>query len=156
MNPEQQFYQGRHDDYGAVWNHGADYNLQNQCPVHYSSFNSNALLPRGPKYENDFQPSYHLNPTQRTIHPQLQPMLVPQWPSILYQSTCQPPALFSAPVPITPASATRIKDSSTHSRSSRKSLSDSDRRRMCLYRDKNPTAKQTEIGGMPAFAHVIS
>lgn len=90
---------------------------------------------------------------QRPVHQQLQPLVMPQWPSMLnsqsqptFQHTypqpvqpIQPMAL--APLP-TPVSATSSRSASTP----RKTLTDSDRKAMCLYAEENPTAKQTEIG----------
>jgi hypothetical protein len=66
------------------------------------------------------------------------------------QSSYVPPIFPTAPVPITPASATPASATSTRSQTSstpRKTLTDADRRRMCLYHEEHPTVKQTEIGG---------
>lgn len=90
----------------------------------------------------------------RTTHHQLQPLVMPQWPSTLVsQSTYVPPIYPSAPapmpVPVGPTS-TPISATSTGSRTSstpRKTLTDADRRRMCLYHEEHPSTKQTEIGG---------
>ncbi|KAF2195583.1 CenpB-DNA-bind-domain-containing protein [Zopfia rhizophila CBS 207.26] len=113
---------------------------------------------------------------------------MPQWPSMLTsQSTYIPPIFSSAPVPVTPASATPVSATSTRSRAytselpmaggstslrdveydhdgseptveehehidtkptPQKTLTDADRRRMCLYHEEHPTVKQTEIGAM--------
>ncbi|CBY00671.1 hypothetical protein LEMA_P018010.1 [Plenodomus lingam JN3] len=122
----------------------------------YHGFHGYAPLPMEPIYGTSMHPPHHpSHPTPRTTHPQLQPLIMPQmpqWPSMLTsQSTYQPSLFPSAPVPITPASATPVSASSTHSRTSstpRKTLTDSDRRRMCQYHEENPTVKQTEIGAM--------
>lgn len=61
----------------------------------------------------------------------------------------------SAPSPPPPARTTPILSTS------RKTLTDNDRRRMCKYHEENPTVKQTEIGGKSiepdtiAFAKLI-
>ncbi|CAN9196467.1 unnamed protein product [Alternaria alternata] len=92
-----------------------------------------------PIYGTGMHPPHQTHPTPRTTHPQLQPLIMPQMPQ------------WPTPLPITPASATPVSASSTHSRTSstpRKTLTDSDRRRMCQYHEENPTVKQTEIGAM--------
>lgn len=140
------------EDHSANWQHdGGAYNhSQHQSPVQDFSHhglpysNSYTPLPMEPLYPQGMHPP-------RTTHPQLQPLIMPQWPSMLTsQSTYVPPIFPSAPVPITPASATPVSATSTHSRTSstpRKTLTDQDRRRMCLYHEEHPTVKQTEIGG---------
>lgn len=92
---------------------------------------------------------------QRPVHQQLQPLVMPQWPSMLNSHQSQPfqPAypqpvqpiqpMTLAPLP-TPISATSSRSGSTP----RKTLTDLDRKQMCQYAEENPTAKQTEIGGM--------
>jgi hypothetical protein len=64
------------------------------------------------------------------------------------------PATYTAPpVAIPPASAPVVKGNGTKlpaihaTPSPRKTLTDSDRRRMCQYHEENPSVKQTEIGG---------
>jgi hypothetical protein len=92
---------------------------------------------------------------QRPVHQQLQPLVMPQWPSMLNSQshpTFQPPYPQNLqpiqPMPIapltTPISATSSRSASTP----RKTLTDSDRKQMCQYAEENPSAKQTEIGGM--------
>ncbi|QIW96052.1 hypothetical protein AMS68_001570 [Peltaster fructicola] len=92
--------------------------------------------------------------TQRTIHSQLQPLVMPQWPSMLnsQQATYQPmyPAatqsLQSMPISTipTPVSASSSRSLSTP----RKTLTDHDRKRMCQYAEEHPNSKQTEIGAI--------
>jgi hypothetical protein len=87
-----------------------------------------------------------------TTHQQLLPLIMPShptWPSMLTN-----PASYSAPpVAIPPASAPVVKGNGTKlpaihaTPSPRKTLTDSDRRRMCQYHEENPSVKQTEIGG---------
>lgn len=91
---------------------------------------------------------------QRSLHQQLQPLVMPQWPSMLSNqahSTYQP--MFPQPVqPIQPMSIgplhTPVSATSTRSTSTpRKTLTDLDRKRMCQYAEEHPNSKQTEIGG---------
>ncbi|KAF2009186.1 CenpB-DNA-bind-domain-containing protein [Aaosphaeria arxii CBS 175.79] len=140
-----------YDDHNAGWHDTSVYgHSQHQSSV--QDFNalpynntSYTPLPMEPIYTTGMHPP-------RTTHPQLQPLIMPQWPSMLTsQSTYVPPIFPSAaPVPITPASATPVSATSTRSHSStpRKTLTDADRRRMCLYHEEHPTVKQTEIGAM--------
>jgi hypothetical protein len=118
----------------------------------YSGFNF--TTPQLPMEPNAFSSSLQ----QRPMPPQLQPLIMPQWPSMLSSqsahSTYQP--LFPQPVqPIQPMSIgplqTPISATSTRSTSTpRKTLTDADRKRMCQYAEEHPNSKQTEIGG--AFA----
>ncbi|CAG5190106.1 uncharacterized protein ALTATR162_LOCUS12132 [Alternaria atra] len=108
-----------------------------------------------PIYGTGMHPPHQTHPTPRTTHPQLQPLIMPQmpqWPSMLTSQSTYRASLFpSAPPPITPASATLVSASSTHSPNSskpRKTLTNSERRRMCQYHEENPTVNQTEIGAM--------
>lgn len=94
-------------------------------------------------------------------------LYIPQWPSQLTSpSQAPPPAQMPAVRPIAPATsiaavqavkAAIIKSAPipapqpTQS-TARRTLTDSDRRRMCEYHEENPTVKQTEIGGM-SHAH---
>jgi len=91
---------------------------------------------------------------QRSMAPQLQPLVMPQWPSMLssqshstYQPIYPPPIQPIQPVPMqtlqTPVSATSTRSASTP----RKTLTDIDRKRMCQYAEEHPNSKQTEIGG---------
>jgi hypothetical protein len=152
MDHEQHHHQEQvFDEHTSGWQDPNAYNHpQHQSPIqdfhHGMPFsNSYTGIPMEPLYATGMHPP-------RPAHPQLQPLIMPQWPSMLTsQSTYVPPIFPSAPVPITPASVTPISATSTHSRTSstpRKTLTDQDRRRMCLYHEEHPTVKQTEIGGM--------
>ncbi len=155
---EHEHHQDNFDDQASGWHENSGFNTHHQSPVQdYGGFSSYAPLPMEPLYGNAMHPPHQPHTTPRTQHPQLQPLIMPQmpqWPSMLTsQSTYQPPLFPSAGVPITPASATPVSASSTNSRTSstpRKTLTDSDRRRMCQYHEDNPTVKQTEIGGTSA------
>jgi hypothetical protein len=85
------------------------------------------------------------------------PMPSHPWPSMLATQT-QVPENYLPPVPI-PASHSKPlrpvpgRKSSTSGSTPRKTLTDEDRRRMCLYHEENKTAKQTDIGGKILQAH---
>jgi len=152
MDHEHHHHQDSFEDHQA-WAQNNHYDpSQHQSPVHdYNGFNHYAPLPMEPMFTTGMHPPHH-HPQRTASHPQLQPLIMPQWPSMLTsQSTYVPPIFPSAPVPITPASATPVSATSTHSgRTSstpRKTLTDQDRRRMCQYHEDHPTVKQTEIGG---------
>jgi len=103
----------------------------------------------------------YLNLHHHTAHQQLLPLIMPShptWPSMLTN-----PASYSAPpVAIPPASAPVVKGNGTKlpaihaTPSPRKTLTDSDRRRMCQYHEENPTVKQTEIGGKKISFSIFS
>lgn len=86
--------------------------------------------------------------TQQQLLPNITPSLQPTWPSMLTH-----PATYPAPPVAIPATAapllkmTGTRLPALHTASPRKTLTDSDRRRMCQYNEDNPTVKQTEIGG---------
>ena len=98
----------------------------------------------------------------RTMHhQQLQPLIMPQWPSMLNTQSQSSSSSSSSyqPVPyghvfpqsqhlpiaplVTPISATSARSATTP----RKTLTDLDRKRMCQYAEDHPNSKQTEIGG---------
>ncbi|KAF2199265.1 CenpB-DNA-bind-domain-containing protein [Delitschia confertaspora ATCC 74209] len=149
---QQQHQESTFHDSNSGWVDNTGYHphpQQHQSPVQeYNGFNY-APLPMEPLYTAGMHPP-------RTTHQQLQPLIMPQWPSMLTsQSTYVPPIFPAAPVPITPAAATpvsavsAVSTTSTRSTSTpRKTLTDADRRRMCLYHEEHPTVKQTEIGAM--------
>lgn len=85
-----------------------------------------------------------------------QSLFTAQWPSMLTNLSSQlPPPMPAPPPPVTPvttfATATPLPPLSTHqpthTTTSRRTLTDHDRRRMCQYHEDNPAVKQTEIGG---------
>ncbi|KAK0989545.1 hypothetical protein LTR91_009189 [Friedmanniomyces endolithicus] len=101
------------------------------------------------------EPTFNSAIRPRPLPPQLQPLIMPQWPSMLNnQSHSTFPPMFPQPVqPIqpvtlgalqTPVSAVSIRPSPTP----RKTLTDADRKRMCQYAEDNQNAKQTEIGAV--------
>lgn len=156
MDHEQHHHHQDHfEDHSAGWQEHGGFHAHHQSAVQeYNGFNNYAPLPMEPIYASSMHPPQHPHPSPRPAHPQLQPLIMPQmpqWPSMLTsQSTYQPPLFPSAPIPITPATATPVSAGSTQTRTStpRKTLTDTDRRRMCQYHEENPTVKQTEIGAL--------
>lgn len=130
------------------WEHVYPHSHHGTPAQEYQGFNfSSPQLPMEPSaFSNGMQ--------QRPVHQQLQPLIMPQWPSMLNsqaQTAFQP--MYPQPVqpmqPVsfgqlqTPVSALSARSGSTP----RKTLTDHDRKRMCQYAEEHPNAKQTEIGG---------
>lgn len=145
MGGEQQHH-GQETGYpenSGQWVDSSSFNPSHHAsPMHeYNGF-AFAALP--------IEPLYAGLPSSRTAHQQLQPLIMPQWPSMLTsQSTYVPPMYPAASIPVGPIS-TPISAPPAGTRPAstpRKTLTDSDRRRMCLYHEEHPTVKQTEIGG---------
>ena len=94
--------------------------------------------------------------TPQPLHPLI---TMPQWPSQITnpsESSSSPPVVqlqhrpilpLSKTVPTIPKLATLSPKDKPAQSSSRKTLTDIDRRRMCEYHNENPNVKQTEIGG---------
>ena len=104
-------------------------------------------------YNRPLQSSFS---TPQPLHPLI---TMPQWPSQITnpsETSSAPPVVQLQHRPILPLSKTlpaipklatvSPKEKSTLS-SSRRTLTDSDRRKMCEYHNENPNVKQTEIGG---------
>lgn len=90
-------------------------------------------------------PLNHTDPPIASMQ-SLRPLVLPTWPSTLTSPpNYGPPILPTLPMP------TPILAPSSHSTAStstpRRTLTDDDRRRMCLYHEEHPMVKQTEIGG---------
>ncbi len=127
---------------------------QHQSPIfEHGGFGFMQPLQHNAPTEQSYNPQRMLQPLPpHTTHQQLQPLIMPSnptWPSMLTN-----PASYSAPPVAIPASAPPlIKGNGTKlpaihaAPSPRKTLTDSDRRRMCQYHEDNPSVKQTEIGG---------
>ena len=79
------------------------------------------------------------------------PMPSHSWPSML--TTHSPFAASGLPVSTTPTSVSPstpmppVRKTSTGGSTPRRTLTDDDRRQMCIYHEENKTAKQTDIGG---------
>ncbi|EEP77174.1 predicted protein [Uncinocarpus reesii 1704] len=107
------------------------------------TFGSSPIMPLEPAYSMSVPQSY-------PPHQHLAPLTIPaQWPGML---STQPSY---APVPLAPMpmqTVTHLQNvHTTHVTSSpapRRTLTDADRRRMCMYHEENPHVKQTEIGAM--------
>lgn len=104
-------------------------------------------------YSRPLQSSFS---TPQPLHPLI---TIPQWPSQITnpsETSSPPPVVHLQHRPILPLSKTvptipklttlSPKEKPTLS-SSRRTLTDSDRRKMCEYHNENPNVKQTEIGG---------
>ncbi|TKA68584.1 hypothetical protein B0A55_08379 [Friedmanniomyces simplex] len=129
------------------WEHVYPHSHHGTPAQEYPGFNFSPQMPMEPTFSSTVQ--------ARPLPPQLQPLIMPQWPSMLNNqshSTFQP--MFPQPVqPIqpvtlgalqTPVSAVSMRPTPTP----RKTLTDLDRKRMCQYAEDHPNAKQTEIGAI--------
>lgn len=118
-------------------------------PAHeYGSFNFNqGQMPMANVYAGQMQ------------HPSPQAQFPPTWPSMLTNPPHSAPAPMSAqhhmaqmsyapPQPLPPLITNPIPPPAQPQSTSRRTLTDNDRRRMCQYHEENPTVKQTEIGAM--------
>lgn len=125
------------------------YQSHHQSPIHEHNGYVYNSLQEPPMYAASMPP-------HRTTYPQLQPHVtspqLPDWPSQLRSQPSNhfPPAysltshVSSAPLSA-PAPPTR--GSGRSGSNPRKTLTDVDRRNMCIYAEEHPTTKQTEIGG---------
>lgn len=84
------------------------------------------------------------------------PLIMPQnglWPSMIaaggHQPSYQPPLLPAAPVttPLSAGTGSDLTPTSAKTTTSRRKLTDEERRQMCLEAEQNPSMKQTQIGG---------
>ncbi|EGC41050.1 conserved hypothetical protein [Histoplasma capsulatum var. duboisii H88] len=97
------------------------------------------------------EPSYSMSIPQPYTSQQLLPLSTPsQWPSMLTTQSTFPPV----PLPPMPISSMpnlhpiHTAPIATAAPTPRRTLTDNDRRRMCMYHEENPHVKQTEIGAM--------
>lgn len=108
-------------------------------------------LPIGSAYSMPRPPPYNAP----AHHPLPPPLVMPQsngvWPSMLTSSNQFPTPILPAGPIHTPVSAATSHGSDitpTSAKStSRRKLTDEERRQMCLEAENNPTMKQTQIGG---------
>ncbi|RMZ82749.1 hypothetical protein DV738_g1569, partial [Chaetothyriales sp. CBS 135597] len=122
--------------------HGFDFSQQHQ---------PQAPMPIEPSYSIPRPPPYSAGVPQMPP-----PLIMPHngvWPSMIasqsQQGAYQPPALLPALPPQTPISAGTVSDTtptSAKTSTSRRKLTDEERRQMCLEAEQNPTMKQTQIG----------
>lgn len=98
------------------------------------------IMPMEPSYSMSIPPPYASLPLTMPSHP---------WPSMLTTQSHFPEAtLPPTPIPTSispPAPVHPIRTS--NGPTPRRTLTDEDRRRMCLYHEENRSAKQTDIGG---------
>ncbi|MCJ1478348.1 hypothetical protein MMC13_007026 [Lambiella insularis] len=108
--------------------------------------------PHGMSLESSYGRPIH---SAYPMHQPQQAILTTQWPSMLTNpSSNAPPPIVPAPPALAPISTF----ASLHSlpplttpvpaTTARRTLTDQDRRRMCMYHEENPSIKQTEIGAM--------
>ena len=102
--------------------------------------------------------------TPQPLHPLI---TMPQWPSQITNpsETSSPPPVvqlqhrpilpLSKTVPAIPRLATVSPKEKPALSSSRRTLTDTDRRKMCEYHNENPNVKQTEIGGESRIEETI-
>ncbi len=162
MNPllmkMEQHHGARHEEeFGsAPWIEIAgDHSSHNSPLQEYNgfAFMSNTHVPLEPLYN---RPPMH--PSYSTAQP-LQPLVMPQWPSQLTNPSVDNgvspgfppprPLALIAPMPIKPplSRSTSTPAPVLAPPTTRKTLTDQDRRRMCQYHEDHPTVKHTEIGG---------
>lgn len=110
-----------------------------------------APMPIEPAYSMPRPPPYAAGVPQMPP-----PLIMPNnavWPSMIAsgQQGYQPPPILPAVPPMhTPISAGTVSDvtpTSAKSSTSRRKLTDDERRQMCMEAEQNPTMKQTQIGG---------
>lgn len=80
----------------------------------------------------------------RGSHHQLQPLMSTQWPGVQMPQGAYPASYSLQPGMMQGPPQAKYPH---HTPTPRKTLTDADRRSMCLYAEENPTKKQTEIGG---------
>ena len=136
----------------AAWVDMTDYHSPHaQSPAQeYNGFGYMASA-HGLPLDSTYQRSM---PLAYTAHQPQQPLITAQWPSMITNPSNVP----AQPAPTPPTLAPIHTFAAAHSlpplttpvpqSTARRTLTDQDRRRMCIYHDENPTVKQTEIGGM--------
>ena len=90
------------------------------------------------------------------------PLIMPHsglWPSMLAsqpQPTYQTPILPAGPLqtPLSASSTSEMTPTSAKTATSRRKLTDDERRQMCIEAEQNPTMKQTQIGGEYLRSHL--
>ena len=155
LHHENDFGSGRMDELG---------NEQSSPPVtssphEYSTFGFQA--PTDSIFNRPFQSSFSSPPS---LHP-LNTSEATLWPSQITNPSehSSPPISLpilrsteampqKTPTSTSPSQASPAARPATTLSTSRRTLSDDDRRRMCKYHEENPSVKQTEIGGT-SFAH---
>ncbi|EEH39376.1 hypothetical protein PAAG_08645 [Paracoccidioides lutzii Pb01] len=118
---------------------------------HHSPLNDYNSFAYGSSPVMPVEPSYSMSIPQPYTSQQLLPLSTPsQWPSMLTTQSNFPPV----PLPPMPMSSLpslhpiHTAPISSSAPTPRRTLTDNDRRRMCLYHEENPHVKQTDIGAM--------
>ena len=113
---------------------------QNSPPL--SEYHGLSYVPLDPSYGMSIPPPYSSLPLTVPSH---------QWPSVIATQSHFPPdsGLPHVPLPglsqVAPVNGGR--KGSIGGANPRRTLTDEDRRQMCLYHEEHKTAKQTDIGG---------
>jgi hypothetical protein len=124
---------------------GAFASPQHSPPMpEYSGFDfgPSSMIPVDSSYGMSIPPPYATMPLPMPSH---------SWPSMLATHSPFPEtglSHVSAPTSMSPTAAVQpVRKTSTGGSTPRRTLTDEDRRQMCLYHEENKTAKQTDIGG---------
>jgi hypothetical protein len=148
---ESEHHQERSNGYEMQGQHwiegGSPFHSHHQSPAHeYNGFAFTGL-----QMDSMYSTTASMQPPPvRATQQQLQPLILPPWPSLLTSQSSYPTPIYqsspaSATTPIkTPVSAPPISGRPDRPR---RTLTDNDRRKMCEYAEANPKVKQTEIGG---------
>ena len=151
---------GHHESHGSSYNNESWMGLggysqhghhgsqgHNEYPGY--EFTSSAPIPLEPTYMMTRPPPYAA-PQHGQMPP---PLVMPQqhmWPSMLANSNSYAQPILPAVSVQTPLSATSMGSdmtpTSAKTTTSRRKLTDDERRLMCLEAENNPTMKQTQIG----------
>lgn len=134
---------------GAYAPSGQQHGSQGQNDYHGYDYTSSAPVPMEPSYPMSRPPPY-ATPHHNQMPP---PLVMPQqhiWPSMLATSSNYQQPILPAVSVQTPLSATSmgsdVTPTSAKTSTSRRKLTDDERRLMCLEAENNPTMKQTQIG----------
>ncbi|PGH08817.1 hypothetical protein AJ80_07776 [Polytolypa hystricis UAMH7299] len=131
----------------APWdipNYASSHHQSPMSEFHSFAYGSSPIMP--------LEPAYSMSIPQPYAPQQLLPLTTPsQWPSMLTTQSSYPPVpLPPLPMPSSMPALHPIHTAPPISTAPtpRRTLTDADRRRMCLYHEENPHVKQTEIGAM--------
>lgn len=160
---------GHHESQGSGCGHNAWVNPMAGGMYSPSGPSSTTMSPMHEYSQFDFQPSTTLPssmepayrmarpPPYAAVNPQMPPPLITNhnvlWPSMIasgvHPGTYQPPVLAAAPLntPLSAGTSSDVTPTSAKTTSSRRKLTDEERRQMCLEAEQNPNMKQTQIGG---------
>lgn len=128
-------------------------------PQDFSHTHQHYGFVESPGFVNHHDSSFRLQPAPMGIHQGYLALQQQHWGQQMASGTPVTSAHQHYPVPQAIAPAPSLAPapllSPTHNTGStnspRRTLTDADRRRMCLFHEENPTVKQTEIGGTPVF-----